>query len=180
MLIECLRWAVVLRSIERKISRATPNDSVVSCFLSLFVLLSESWPHCWTLLAAGCEYIKRTPSRWHSITKGWIQSDEIDSITCTRTMCVETQLLLSRQHAQGAPYHPFILFILWQSPINSSVYKRNVARHSPYRERVSPTHILKNSRRRLARYSLTRKREGSNIKCRWWTYQSNSALLPEG
>ena len=52
----------------------------------------------------------------------------------SHTMCVETQLLLSRQHAQGAPYHPFILFILWQSPINSSVYKRNVARHSQERE----------------------------------------------
>ena len=44
MLIECLRWAVVLRSIERKISRATPTDSVVSCFLSLFVLLSPCAP----------------------------------------------------------------------------------------------------------------------------------------
>ena len=110
----------------------------------------------------------------------------------SHTMCVETQLLLSRQHAQGAPYHPFILFILWQSPINSSVYKRNVARHSPYRERVSPTHILKNSRRRLARYSLTRTRapqEGVRMRERGVISSvgdglitiptlSNSALLP--
>ena len=29
--------------------------------------------------------------------------NEIDSITCTRTICVETQLLLSRQHTKGAP-----------------------------------------------------------------------------
>ena len=81
-------------------------------------------------------------------------------------MCGDPAPALSSTHTRGPKIPP--VYSLYSVAIaDQFISLQAKCSEALSRERVSPTHILKNSRRRLARYSLTRKREGSNIKC--WT-----------